>query len=51
MKNQRARAIKFKDDEAIIKTLDIAREAGLDTFMCTTHDRIANICDFIRSNP
>jgi hypothetical protein len=47
----RAQAIKFKDDEAIIKTLDIAREAGLDTFMCTTHDRIANICDFIRSNP
>lgn len=47
----RAQAIKFKDDEAIVKTLDIASEAGLNTFMCTTHDRIANICDFIRSNP
>ena len=47
----RAQAIRFKDDEAIIKTLDIAREAGLNTFMCTTHDRIANICDFIRANP
>ena len=47
----RAQAIKFKDDVTIIKTLDIAREAGLNTFMCTTHDRIANICDFIRSNP
>jgi len=47
----RAQAIKFKDDEAIIKTLDVAREAGLNTFMCTTHDRIANICDIIRANP
>ena len=47
----RAQAIKFKDDEAIIKTLDIAMEAGLNTFMCTTHDRIAAICDFIRSDP
>ncbi|MBW3468301.1 hypothetical protein [Arthrospiribacter ruber] len=47
----RAQSIKFKDDAAIIKTLDIAREAGVNTFMCTTHDRIANICNIIRSNP
>jgi hypothetical protein len=47
----RAQAIKFKDDKAIIKTLDIAMEAGLNTFMCTTHDRIAAICDFLRSDP
>ncbi len=47
----RAQAIKFKDDQAIIRTLDIGREIGLNTFMCTTHDRIANICDIIRSNP
>ncbi len=47
----RAQSIRFKDDEAIINTLDIARDAGLNTFMCTTHDRIANICDFIRANP
>lgn len=47
----RAQAIRFKDDEAIIKTLDIAREAGINTFMCTTHDRIARICDIIRANP
>jgi len=46
-----AQSIKFKNDEAIIKTLDIAREAGIQTFMCTTHDRIANICDVIRANP
>ena len=47
----RAQAIKFQDDAAIIKMLDYAIEAGINTFMCTTHDRIAQICDFIRSNP
>ena len=47
----RAQAIKFKDDAAIIKTLDYAIEAGINTFMCTTHDRIAQICDFIRASP
>jgi hypothetical protein len=44
-------AIKFKSDEAIIRTLDYAIDAGINTFMCTTHDRIAKICDVIRSNP
>lgn len=47
----RAQSIRFKDDEAIIETLDVARDAGLNTFMCTTHDRIANICDYIRLHP
>ena len=47
----RAQSIQFKDDSAIINTLDIARSAGINTFMCTTHDRIANICDIIRANP
>lgn len=47
----RAQAIKFKEDKAIIRTLDYAIGAGVNTFMCTTHDRISNICDFIRANP
>ena len=47
----RAQAIRFKDDSSIIKTLDQAREAGINTFMCTTHDRMANICDIIRRDP
>ncbi len=47
----RAQSIKFKDDAAIVKTLDYAIDAGINTFMCTTHDRIANICDIIRDNP
>lgn len=47
----RAQAIKFKNDSAIIRTLDHAMEAGIGTFMCTTHDRISNICDHIRQHP
>jgi len=46
----RAQSIKFKDDSAIIKTLDEARFFGINTFMCTTHDRIANICEIIRND-
>jgi len=47
----RAQSIRFKDDDSIIKTLDIAIENGVNTFMCTTHDRIGNICDIIRADP
>ena len=47
----RAQAMRFKDDQAIIKTLDQARAEGINTFMCTTHDRISNICDIIRQDP
>lgn len=47
----REQSIKFKDDSAIIKVLDDAINCGINTFMCTTHDRIANICDIIRTHP
>ncbi len=46
-----AQSIRFKEDSAIIKTLDTARNAGIDTFMCTTHERIGNICDIMREQP
>jgi hypothetical protein len=46
-----AQSMRFKNDSAIIKTLDDARASGINTFMCTTHDRIGSICDIIRSNP
>lgn len=46
----RSLSIKFQKDEAILKTLDFAIFAGINTFMCTTHDRIGNICDYIRDN-
>jgi hypothetical protein len=47
----RAQSIKFREDSAIIKTLDEARSFGVNTFMCTTHDRIANICEIVRNDP
>ena len=47
----REQAIRFKDDSAIIRVLDQAIDVGINTFMCTTHDRIANICDHMRANP
>ena len=47
----RAQSIKFKDDRTILKTIDTARAEGINTFMCTTHDRIANICQLVRQDP
>lgn len=47
----RAQAIKFKDNQAIIDVLDVAIAQGINTFMCTTHDRIADICKVIKDNP
>jgi hypothetical protein len=47
----RAQSIRFKENSAIIQVLDQVVELGMHTFMCTTHDRIAEICDHIRDNP
>ena len=47
----KAQSIKFREDTAILKTLDDARNIGINTFMCTTHDRISRICDTIRADP
>jgi hypothetical protein len=47
----REQALRFKDDSSIIRVLDQARETGINTFMCTTHDRISNICDHFREYP
>lgn len=47
----RAQSIRFKEDSAIIKVIDQAMDLGINTFMCTTHDRIGNICNHMRANP
>jgi hypothetical protein len=47
----RAQSIRFKEDSAIIRVIDQSIELGINTFMCTPHDRIANICDHFRANP
>jgi hypothetical protein len=47
----RAQAMRFQDLQAIIDVLDIAHGEGVSTFMCTTHDRIGQICDHVRADP
>jgi len=47
----RAQAIRFKDDASIIRVLDQAIDLGINTFMCTTHDRISSICDHLHADP
>lgn len=47
----RTQLMRFESDQAIIDVLDIAYDAGIRVFMCTTHDRISAICDHVRANP
>lgn len=44
----RQQLVRFKDTKAVIDVLDTAYDLGLRTFMCTTHDRIGEICDHMR---
>ena len=46
----RAQAMRFQDLQAVIDVLDSAYRQGIRTFMCTTHDRVAEICDYFRAN-
>jgi hypothetical protein len=47
----RAQAIRFGDIQEIINLLDVAYDSGIHVFMCTTHDRIAELCAHVRSHP
>lgn len=47
----RAQAMRFKDTDSIMDVLDYVYDIGIRTFMCTTHERIAEVCDHIRTNP
>jgi len=47
----RAQSLRFQDIEAVIDILDAAYAEGVTTFMCTTHDRIALVCDHVRAEP
>ncbi|HMC16108.1 MAG TPA: hypothetical protein VKI18_10780 [Albitalea sp.] len=47
----RAQLMRFQDLQAIIDVLDAAYAEGIRTFMCTTHDRVAEICDHFRAHP
>ena len=46
----RLQAMRFKDIASIIEVLDTAYQAGIRTFMCTTHDRMSEVCDHFRSH-
>jgi hypothetical protein len=47
----RSQAMQFKDTASIMRVLDHAYDAGIKVFMCTTHDRVAEIADIVRKNP
>ena len=42
--------MKFRDNQSIMNILDDVYGIGINTFMCTTHDRIADVADQVRSN-
>jgi hypothetical protein len=46
----RSLAIRFQRIEAIIRVLEVAYAEGVRTFMCTTHERISEVCDYFRAN-
>ena len=46
----RAQAMRFQDVSAIMEVLDASYDAGIKTFMCTTHDRVAEVCDVMRAD-
>ncbi|MBL8344727.1 MAG: hypothetical protein JNN03_04750 [Rubrivivax sp.] len=46
----RAQSMRFQDLQAVLETLDAAYQEGIRTFMCTTHDRVAEVCDHFRAN-
>jgi hypothetical protein len=46
----RAQAMRFQKTQAVMDVLDAAYDEGIRTFMCTTHDRIAEIADRVRAH-
>jgi hypothetical protein len=46
----RAQSMRFQDLQSILDVLDAAYAEGIRTFMCTSHDRVAEICDHFRAN-
>lgn len=46
----RAQAMRFQDFSAIMSVLDAAYDEGIHTFMCTTHERIAEVVNHVRAD-
>jgi hypothetical protein len=53
MSEERARvqAMRFQSLDAVIDVLNAAYAEGIRTFMCTTHERVVEICDYFRAHP
>jgi hypothetical protein len=47
----RAQSMRFQRTAAIVEVLDAAYAEGIRAFMCTTHERVREICDHVRANP
>ena len=47
----RAQAMRFKDTRSMMNVLDSAYDLGIRVFMCTTHDRVGDIADLVRTSP
>jgi hypothetical protein len=47
----RAQAMRFQTIGAVMEVLDAAHAEGVGGFMCTTHERIEQVCDIVRANP
>ena len=46
----RAQSMRFQDTAAVIEVLEDAYAEGIRTFMCTTHEKISEVCDYFRAN-
>lgn len=46
----RQQAMRFQDLSAITDVLDIAYDEGIRVFMCTTQDRMVDVCEHFRQN-
>lgn len=47
----RQQAMRFQDLGEIMRVLEAAKELGAGGFMCTTHDRISEVCHRMRAEP
>lgn len=46
----RQQTMRFQDLQAIIDVLDIVYDEGIRTFMCTTQDRMVDVCEHFRKH-
>ena len=47
----REQAIRFSDIREIIKVIDFVYSEGINVFMCTTQERVADICQHVKAHP